>query len=50
MAEKVEATIQAITEAFSTDPPNFTQAKHLATQLRYWQGLEKAAREWSPSS
>jgi molecular chaperone HscB len=45
---KVDETIAALKEAFSGDPPNLTEAKSLAVQLKYWQGLENAAKEWSP--
>ena len=45
---KVDETIAALKEAFSRDPPNLTEAKSLAVQLKYWQGLENAAKEWSP--
>jgi molecular chaperone HscB len=46
--EKVDETISALKEAFAGDPPDFKQAKGLAVQLKYWQGLEEAAKEWSP--
>ncbi|KAK4684475.1 molecular chaperone HscB, partial [Tremellales sp. Uapishka_1] len=46
--EKVQATIQALHEAFSRQPPDFEGAKGLAVQLKYWVGLESAAKEWSP--
>ena len=48
IAEKVLATIEGIKQAFSADPPNITGAKALAVQLKYWQGLEEAAKEWTP--
>lgn len=50
MIEKVEATIASLTQAFSEDPPNLAEAKNLAVQLKYWQGLENAAKEWTPPS
>ncbi|KAK8853213.1 Fe-S protein assembly co-chaperone HscB [Kwoniella newhampshirensis] len=43
--EKVSDLIQSLTTAFSQTPPNLDEAKILAVQLRYWQGLEKAAKE-----
>ena len=46
--EKVDEMIAALKEAFAGDPPNFKEAKALAVQLKYWQGLEEAAKEWSP--
>jgi molecular chaperone HscB len=46
--EKVDETISALKEAFSGDPPDFTKAKGLSVQLKYWLGLEEAAKEWSP--
>jgi len=46
--EKVDETIAALKEAFAGDPPEFQKAKGLAVQLKYWQGLEEAAKEWSP--
>lgn len=46
--EKVDETISALKEAFAGDPPDFRGAKGLAVQLKYWQGLEEAAKEWSP--
>lgn len=46
--EKVDATIQSIRDALSADPPDFEQAKTLSVQLKYWQGLENAAKEWTP--
>jgi molecular chaperone HscB len=46
--EKVDETIAALKAAFSGDPPRFQEAKGLAVQLKYWQGLENAAKEWSP--
>jgi hypothetical protein len=49
MAEKVKATIASIKEAFEADPPNLAGAKILSVQLKYWQGLEDAAKEWVPS-
>jgi len=39
-----------LTEAFSSDPPNLAEAKNLAVQLKYWQGLENAAKEWAAPS
>lgn len=45
---KVHETIESIREAFSKDPPNLAGAKTLAVQLKYWQGLEEAAKEWTP--
>lgn len=45
---KVEQTISSIRNAFSEDPPNLTSAKVLTVQLKYWQGLEEAAKEWTP--
>jgi molecular chaperone HscB len=47
--EKVKATIASIKEALETDPPNLAGTKILSVQLKYWQGLEDAAKEWSPS-
>jgi molecular chaperone HscB len=47
-AEKVEETIAAIKEAFSSEPPDFEGARTLAIQLKYWLGLEAAAKEWTP--
>jgi len=47
---RVEQTIANLIKAFSEDPPNLVEAKELAIQLKYWQGLEHAAKEWSPSS
>lgn len=46
--EKVKATTASIKDAFSADPPNLAGAKVLAVALKYWQGLEEAAKEWSP--
>ncbi|RSH91888.1 hypothetical protein EHS25_009258 [Saitozyma podzolica] len=46
--EKVEETIAAIKEAFSSEPPDFEGARTLAIQLKYWLGLEAAAKEWTP--
>ncbi|WWD19628.1 Fe-S protein assembly co-chaperone HscB [Kwoniella shandongensis] len=43
--EKVSEIISSLTDAFSQKPPNLEEAKTLAVQLRYWQGLEKAAKE-----
>lgn len=48
ITEKVEATIKQIRDALSANPPDFENAKTLAVQLKYWQGLENAAKEWSP--
>jgi molecular chaperone HscB len=45
---KVQETIAALKNAFAEDPPNLTEAKGLSVQLKYWQGLENAAKEWSP--
>ena len=47
--DKVQAAIESIKEAFTSDPPNLTGAKILAVQLKYWQGLEEAAKEWTPN-
>jgi len=46
----VKTTIASLKEAFSAQPPNLAEAKILAVQLKYWQGLEEAAKEWSPSA
>jgi molecular chaperone HscB len=46
--DKVQSTIASIKEAFEADPPNLAGAKILSVQLKYWQGLEDAAREWTP--
>jgi molecular chaperone HscB len=46
--EKVDETIAALKAAFGRDPPNLEEAKGLAVQLKYWMGLEEAAKEWSP--
>jgi molecular chaperone HscB len=45
---KVEETITSLRDAFAQDPPNLAEAKVLSIQLKYWQGLEEAAKEWSP--
>lgn len=47
---KVSVTIQQIIDALNEDPANLRAAKVLATSLKYWQGLEHAAKEWKPSS
>ncbi|ORY33366.1 hypothetical protein BCR39DRAFT_463736 [Naematelia encephala] len=47
--DRVETTIASIKEAFSEEPPNLAGAKLLSVQLKYWMGLEQAAKEWSPS-
>ncbi|WWC94869.1 Fe-S protein assembly co-chaperone HscB [Kwoniella sp. B9012] len=44
---KVEDIIAQLGSAFSEDPPNLDEAKNLAVQLKYWRGLENAAREKS---
>ncbi|WWC72017.1 Fe-S protein assembly co-chaperone HscB [Kwoniella pini CBS 10737] len=43
--EKVEYMIKQLHSAFSETPPNLDLAKELAVQLRYWRGLENAAKE-----
>ncbi|WRT70231.1 Fe-S protein assembly co-chaperone HscB [Kwoniella shivajii] len=43
--EKVQEVITQLHAAFSQSPPNVEQAKNLAVQLRYWKGLESAAKE-----
>ncbi|RXK35903.1 Fe-S protein assembly co-chaperone HscB [Tremella mesenterica] len=43
---KVTTTIRSIEETLSSDPPDLGAAKILAVQLKYWQGLENAAKEW----
>jgi molecular chaperone HscB len=48
VVEKVEETIAAIKAAFSSEPPDFEGARTLAIQLKYWLGLEAAAKEWTP--
>jgi molecular chaperone HscB len=50
VTEKVQATIAALQAAFSTDPPDLSEAKSLTVQLRYWLGLEAAAKEWTPET
>jgi hypothetical protein len=46
--EKVESTIASLKEALSASPPDLALAKTLTIQLRYWTGLEAAAKEWAP--
>lgn len=46
--EKVQSTIEDLKSALSTSPPDFDLAKTLTIQLRYWTGLEAAAKEWAP--
>lgn len=48
MVDKVQSTISAIKAAFSKNQPDLKEAKVLAVQLKYWQGLEEAAKEWKP--
>ncbi|WWC64579.1 Fe-S protein assembly co-chaperone HscB [Kwoniella dejecticola CBS 10117] len=43
--EKVEDIIKQLHAAFSETPPSLESAKELAVQLRYWRGLENAAKE-----
>ncbi|ODO05712.1 Fe-S protein assembly co-chaperone HscB [Cryptococcus amylolentus CBS 6273] len=43
--EKVSEITQALTAAFSETPPKLDEAKVLAVQLKYWMGLEKAAKD-----
>ncbi|WWC91717.1 Fe-S protein assembly co-chaperone HscB [Kwoniella dendrophila CBS 6074] len=45
--EKVEDIIKQLEQAFSENPPNIEEAKNLSVQLRYWKGLENAAKEKS---
>jgi molecular chaperone HscB len=42
---KVEAVTAKITAAFSRDPPDLDEAKRLCVELKYWVGLEEAAKE-----
>lgn len=42
---KVDAVVAKITAAFSRDPPDLDEAKRLCVELKYWVGLEEAARE-----
>ncbi|KAL7418397.1 molecular chaperone [Cryptotrichosporon argae] len=42
--EKVEATTSALHAAFSAQPPDLEHARALVTQLKYWVGLEEAAK------
>ncbi|WVQ72663.1 Fe-S protein assembly co-chaperone HscB [Cryptococcus sp. DSM 104548] len=43
--ENVQEIIQALTAAFAETPPKLDEAKVLAVQLKYWMGLEKAAKD-----
>ncbi|WVQ84491.1 Fe-S protein assembly co-chaperone HscB [Cryptococcus sp. DSM 104549] len=45
--EHVADIVGSLEEAFSHSPPDLEGAKTLAVQLRYWMGLEKAAKEKS---
>ena len=45
---RVQAAIESIKEAFGSDPPNLAGARILAVKLKYWQGLEEAAKDWTP--
>ncbi|GMK56678.1 hypothetical protein CspeluHIS016_0305180 [Cutaneotrichosporon spelunceum] len=42
---KVDDVSAAIADALATEPPDFARAKELAVELKYWVGLELAARE-----
>ncbi|WVF73085.1 Fe-S protein assembly co-chaperone HscB [Kwoniella sp. CBS 6097] len=43
--EKVIETTSRLSEAFGQNPPDLHEAKNLAVQLRYWRGLEDAAKD-----
>ncbi|KLT45942.1 hypothetical protein CC85DRAFT_306428 [Cutaneotrichosporon oleaginosum] len=43
--KKVDNVARQITEALSKEPPELQRAKELAVELKYWVGLEHAARE-----
>ncbi|WVR00267.1 Fe-S protein assembly co-chaperone HscB [Kwoniella sp. CBS 9459] len=43
--EKVVETTARLSQAFSQNPPDLHEAKNLAIQLRYWRGLEDAAKD-----
>lgn len=45
VSEKVVDLTRRITHALSKEPPELEQAKHLAVELKYWVGLEHAAKE-----
>ncbi|CAD6575427.1 MAG: hypothetical protein TREMPRED_001418 [Tremellales sp. Tagirdzhanova-0007] len=47
-SSRVQAAIESIKEAFGSDPPNLAGARILAVKLKYWQGLEEAAKDWTP--
>lgn len=45
VAEKVVDLTQRITQALSKEPPELENAKDMAVELKYWVGLEHAAKE-----
>lgn len=47
-AERLDATVDVLKEAFSKQPPDTETARSAAVGLRYWNNIEKAAREWQP--
>ncbi|PWN35243.1 Co-chaperone Hsc20 [Meira miltonrushii] len=46
--ERLDATVNLLREAFSQQPPDTETARSAAVGLRYWNNIEKAAREWQP--
>lgn len=48
IAERLDATVDTLKEAFSKQPPDTEAARSAAVGLRYWNNIEKAAREWQP--
>lgn len=43
--ERIKGVIEKLKEAFSKNPPDLKGAKELAVELKYWVGLEEAAKE-----
>lgn len=46
--ERLDATIEILKEAFAKNPPDLDTARSAAVGLRYWNNIDKAAREWQP--
>lgn len=46
--DNIEDTIIALSNAFSSIPPNLPEAKAMVIKLRYLQNVDEVCREWSP--
>lgn len=48
--EHLQGVLARLGDAFAKNPPDTDAVRTLATELRYWDNIARAAREWQPDA